>query len=111
MDRLCEHTVALVAVKKKDPEEPSDHVLGRSRRGFSTKIHILCDANGHPLHFHLTPGLAHESTALDILFLGADTCLLDGEGKSVACSVALGGDQEYRPFGLTNMFLISGSNP
>ena len=49
--------------KKNDPEEPADHALGRSRGGFSTKIHLLCDGDGHPLYFHLTPGEQHESTA------------------------------------------------
>ncbi len=47
--------------KKSDPDEPADHALGRSRGGFSTKIHLLCDRHGHPLHFHLTPGQTHES--------------------------------------------------
>ena len=37
------------AVGKKDPDEPEDHALGRSREGFSTKIHLLCDAAGHRL--------------------------------------------------------------
>ena len=42
--------------EKNDPEEPADHALGRSRGGFSTKIHLLCDGKGHPLHFHhITP--------------------------------------------------------
>jgi transposase len=38
--------------------------LGRSRGGFSTKIHVLCDDHGHPLNFHLTAGQAHETTDL-----------------------------------------------
>ena len=42
--------------KDDDPEEPADHALGRSRGGFSTKIHVLCDGHGHPLDFHLTAG-------------------------------------------------------
>ena len=42
--------------EKKDPGEPSDHALGRSRGGFSSKFHLLCDGHGHPLHFHLTAG-------------------------------------------------------
>ena len=56
--------------EKKDPEEPSDHALGRSRGGFSTKIHLLCDGHGHPLHFHLTAGQAHDNTALVPLLEG-----------------------------------------
>lgn len=29
--------------------EPLDHGLGRSRGGFSSKIHLVCDGNGNPL--------------------------------------------------------------
>lgn len=35
--------------------------LGRSRGGFTTKIHARCDAQGRPLGFLLTPGQAHDS--------------------------------------------------
>ena len=82
--------------KKNDPEEPDDHALGRSRGGFSTKIHILCDGDGHPLHFHLTPGQAHESAVLDTLLEGADANLFDSEGGPLAWPVALAGDKGYR---------------
>jgi transposase len=34
--------------------------LGRSRGGFSTKIHAVVDALGNPLDFVLTPGQAHD---------------------------------------------------
>ena len=34
---------------KEGEEEPPDHALGRSRGGLTTKIHLLCDAVGHPL--------------------------------------------------------------
>ena len=44
--------------------------LGRSRGGFSTKIHLKTDLDGHPLDFHLTGGEAGDSpefeTSLDI---------------------------------------------
>lgn len=82
--------------KKRDPEEPADHALGRSRGGYSTKIHILCDSSGHPLHFHLTPGQAHESTVLEEVLDGADAQLLNGEGERIAWPLALGGDKAYR---------------
>jgi transposase len=36
--------------------------LGRSRGGFSTKVHALVDTKGRPLHITLTPGQQHEST-------------------------------------------------
>lgn len=82
--------------KKNDPEEPDDHALGRSCGGFSTKIHILCDGEGHPLHFHLTPGQAHESTAFAALLEGADAELAGSDGTPVAWPVALAGDKGYR---------------
>ena len=82
--------------KKGDPQEPADHALGRSRGGFSTKIHILCDGFGHPLHFHLTPGQTHESTVLDIVLEGADSNLVNGNGERIAWPVSLCGDKGYR---------------
>jgi transposase len=36
--------------------------LGRSKGGFTTKIHALVDALGNPLKFILTPGQRHEIT-------------------------------------------------
>lgn len=36
--------------------------LGRSRGGFSTKIHVSVDALGNPLRFILTGGQRHDST-------------------------------------------------
>jgi IS5 family transposase len=47
------------------------NALGRSRGGFSTKIHVLSDANGLPLALHLTPGqTADIAAASDLLALG-----------------------------------------
>jgi hypothetical protein len=37
--------------QNKDDEDPEDEALGRSRGGFSTKIHIAVDALGNPLRF------------------------------------------------------------
>src|SRR5215218_9029296 len=37
--------------------------LGRSRGGFSTKLHLRCDARGLPLALVLAPGEAHETRA------------------------------------------------
>ena len=82
--------------KKRDPEEPEDHALGRSRGGLTSKIHILCDRIGHPLHYHLTAGQTHESTVLDTLLVGADEQLFDEEGEPIAWPVALAGDKGYR---------------
>jgi len=41
--------------------------LGRSRGGFSTKIHIRCDGKGKPITFLLSPGERNESIFLEQL--------------------------------------------
>jgi transposase len=41
--------------------------LGRSRGGFSTKIHVKTDGLGNPLRFILTGGECHESTQAENL--------------------------------------------
>lgn len=46
--------------------------LGRSRGGFSTKIHASVDALGNPLRFLLTAGQRHDITQADNLITGFD---------------------------------------
>ncbi|MEA5673493.1 IS5 family transposase [Pseudomonas sp. MH2] len=53
-------TRASSGAKKKESDEPADHALGRSRGGLTTKIHMLCDANGVPLRFLLSGGQASD---------------------------------------------------
>ena len=61
---LCGHTPAL-RVKKSTPVAEA---LGRSRGGFSTKIHALTDALGNPLDFVLTGGQAADFTQAEALW-------------------------------------------
>src|SRR6202043_3606889 len=50
-----------------------NQALGRSRGGFSTKIHLKTDFNGLPLAFHLTGGEASDSRNFETLLdLGPD---------------------------------------
>lgn len=42
--------------------------LGRSRGGFTTKLHARCDGKGRPLGFVLTPGQAHDTQGFAPLF-------------------------------------------
>ena len=97
--------------EKNDPEEPDDHALGRSRGGFSTKLHLLCDSDGNPLHFHLRPGQAHESTVLDTLLEGADANLFDEKGEPIAWPVAIAGDKGYRADWIDEYLLNLEINP
>lgn len=39
--------------------------LGRSRGGLTTKIHLVCDANGIPLGVVVSPGQTHDSTCFE----------------------------------------------
>ena len=43
--------------------------LGRSRGGFSTKIHVCVDALGNPLRVRLTAGQQHDITQAEALLL------------------------------------------
>jgi transposase len=59
------HPCAAGALKKEG--EPSDQALGRSRGGFSTKIHVNVDVLGNPLRFTLTGGQRHDITQAEAL--------------------------------------------
>jgi transposase len=60
MGRLCERTPARQGRQKNGGQ--AAQALGRSRGGFSTKIHAKVDGLGNPLRFILTGGERHEST-------------------------------------------------
>ena len=54
-------------------EGQDGQALGRSRGGFSTKIHLKADFDGLPLAFHLTGGEAGDSPQFEVLLdLGPD---------------------------------------
>ncbi len=54
-------------------EELQDHALGCSRGGLTTKIHMLCNANGMPLRFLLSGGqtsdIAYAQPLLDEAYI------------------------------------------
>lgn len=50
---------------KKDSQE--EQCLGRSKGGFTTKIHAVVDALGNPLRFILTPGQRNDITQAEFL--------------------------------------------
>jgi transposase len=95
---------------KGDPEEPDDHALGRSRGGFTTKLHLLTDGEGHPLGFHLTAGQVHESTVVDAVMMTVND-MADCDGQPVAWPVAVGGDKGYRAEWIDEYLLELGINP
>lgn len=97
--------------KKRDPNEPADHALGRSRGGFSTKIHLLVDGIGNLLAFIITGGQAHETTAIEAVLEQADANLHDGEGNPIAWPVNLAGDKGYRADWIDAKLIELGINP
>ncbi|MFA9480041.1 hypothetical protein ACERK3_17325 [Phycisphaerales bacterium AB-hyl4] len=54
---------------------------------------MLCDAHGHPLHFHLTAGQTHKAATLGTLLVGADEALLDQQDQRTSWPVAVSGDK------------------
>lgn len=48
----------------------STQALGRSRGGFSTKIHLITDSHGNPVDYVLTPGQVNDATQAETLLLG-----------------------------------------
>jgi hypothetical protein len=46
---------------------PEEEALGRSKGGFSTKVHLACDGKGRPLSVLITPGQRHGSSQLEEL--------------------------------------------
>ncbi|MDN3241802.1 IS5 family transposase [Glycomyces tritici] len=55
------HLAAAGARRRTLAGEPADHALGRSRGGWSTKLHLVVDTSGHPLAALVTAGQANDS--------------------------------------------------
>ncbi len=51
---------------------PEAEALGRSRGGFSTKIHVACDGINKPVKIILTPGQDHDVTQGPALIKGIE---------------------------------------
>ena len=66
-----------------------EQALGRSRGGFSTKIHAVCDALGNPLDFILTGGQRNDCTQAIALIEGRNyAALLADKGYDTDAIVA-----------------------
>ncbi|MFG1420056.1 IS5 family transposase, partial [Xanthobacter albus] len=67
------HRGACPRLRRRGKRGQQGHALGRSRGGFSTKIHLKSDFEGHPIAFHLTGGEAGDSPLFKLLLdLGPD---------------------------------------
>jgi transposase len=69
-----------------EKDSQSEQALGRSKGGFTTKIHALVDGLGNPLKFILTPGQRNEITQAEILVqnIKSTTLLADKGHDSMA---------------------------
>ena len=55
-------------VRPGQKKDEGDQALGRSRGGFSSKLHAVCDALGNPLRFEVTAGQAGDAPrAIDLI--------------------------------------------
>jgi transposase len=52
------------------PDEPSDHALGRSRGGLTTKIHGASDGRCRSLSIRVTAGQTHDTTQFAAVLAG-----------------------------------------
>lgn len=70
---LRQHDRARSRFSRRGKRGQQRQALGRSRGGFSSKIHLKTDLDGRPLDFHLTRGEASDSTQFETsLDIGPD---------------------------------------
>ncbi|GMA19599.1 DDE transposase [Arsenicicoccus piscis] len=74
--------------------EPSDHAIGRSRGGLSTKIHQLVDGTGLPLVVIVGAGQSGDSPVFAHLLAGLSVPRV-GPGRPRSRPVAVLGDKAY----------------
>jgi transposase len=72
---------------------------------------LVADCGGIPIHFHLSPGAAHENTTLEDLLNGIDQAMMAGSGQLVPWPNAIAGDKGYRAEWIDQMLLHIGVTP
>ncbi len=75
-------------------EVQAREALGRSRGGFSTKLHLRAEGNGRPITAVLTGGERHEQIALEAL-LDQGTIRRPGRGRPRLRPRRAAGDKGY----------------
>lgn len=74
--------------------EPEDHALGRSRGGFTTKIHLACEQGQRPLSLLVTAGQRGDSPQF-VAVLEAIRVPRTGPGRPRVRPVRVRGDKAY----------------
>lgn len=89
----------LLALKKNGTTD--EQALGRSRGGFSTKVHVVVDGLGNPLRLRLTAGQRHDSTQAPALLDGLSFARVIADrgyaGQAVIDVVTAGGAEVVIP--------------
>lgn len=80
-----------VGGSKNSSTNPQENALGRSRGGFSSKLHIACDDQGIPLGIVVTPGQVNEPTVFHQLMKSVPFSLRTCSHRPEA----LAGDKAY----------------
>jgi transposase len=78
--------------------------LGRSRGGFSSKIHAITTTKGKPLHIILTPGQQHDSTE-------AENLIAHATGKALVADAGYDADRIVDAVRGRNMKPVIAMNP
>ena len=79
---------------RKENREAEDEALGRSRGGFSTKVHVRCEGQGKPVAVTLTGGQVHDSQqAVALIDRGAIRRI--GRGRPRLRPAKVAGDKAY----------------
>ena len=82
--------------------EPSDHGVGRSRGGLSTKVHLLVDNLGRPLVVVVSPGQAGDNPALEPM-LNQLRVVRRGPGRPRTRPVLVRADRAYSARGTRSL--------
>ena len=85
-----------IAGARKTGREPGadDEALGRSRGGFTTKIHLRCEGYGKPVIFTVTGGQVHDTRQVSAL-ISRGAIRRIGRGRPRLRPTKLVGDKAY----------------
>ena len=81
-----------------------EQALGRSRGGFSTKLHLRCDGHGRPVALHLTGGERHDLLGVGPLFEGEARLRTGRRGRPRWKPAAVIADKAYSAAWLLDAF-------
>lgn len=95
--------------EKKGAKGASLQAVGRCRGGFATKVHLLCDGNGHPMAAVLSPAQDHESEYLPAVMDRVQ--LTESESGEPIVPAKLAGDKGYRAEWIDQWLLEQGILP